>query len=119
MPVTPDEMHASAVELGEGDREVDWRNAGSRAHFAAFHRCRRVAAELDRHVDLARSDAHQLVPEILRAEPGKPRRLAYMPIQCRRIRNMADHDLDDSFRRETGLTAVQASANVLALELDQ
>lgn len=118
MPVTPDDIHGSAVALGEGDREVDWRNAGSRAYFAAFHRCRRLAMQLEPHVDVTRSNAHQVVPDILRAEGGKPRQLAYMLIQCRRVRNLADYDIDDPFRRETGLGAVDASGRVLAMELD-
>ena len=41
-----------------------------------------------------------------------------MLIQCRRIRNLADYDVDDPFRRETGLAAVDASARVLAMQLD-
>ena len=115
MPVTPSEILASAVSLSEGDREVDWRNGGSRAYFAAYHRCRGIAAELEPHVDLSRSDAHQVVPDVLKAEGGKPRQLAYMLIQCRRIRNSADYDVGDSFRRETGVTAVQVSGRVLDL----
>ena len=61
MPVTPHDIHGSAVALGEGDHEVDWRNAGSRAYFAAFHRCRRLAMQLEPNVDVSRSDAHQVV----------------------------------------------------------
>ena len=118
MPVTPDDIHGSAAAMAEGDREVDWRNAGSRAYFAAFHRCRRLAVQLEPNVDVSRADAHRVVADVLRAEGGKPRQLAYMLIQCRRIRNVADYDVDDPFLRETGLAAVDASGRVLAMELD-
>ena len=117
MPVTPDDIHGSAAALSEGDGEIDWRNAGSRAYFAAFHRCRRLAMQLEPHVDVSRSDAHQVVPDILRAG-GKPRQLSYMLAQCRRTRNMADYDIDDPFPRDTGLAAVETSGRVLAMEID-
>lgn len=42
MPVTPDEILDSAIKHGSGEAEVDWRNACSRAYFAAFHRCRQI-----------------------------------------------------------------------------
>ena len=94
---------------------MDWRNAGSRAYFAAFHHCRAIAVELEPHVDVSRSDAHQVVPDVLNAEGGTPRRLAYMLIQCRRIRNNADYDVEDAFRRDRALTAVEVSGRVLNL----
>ena len=115
MPVTPNEILDSATESSEGGREVDWRNAGSRAYFAAFHHCREIAVELEPRVDMSRSDAHQVVPDVLRARGGTPRRLAYMLIQCRGIRNNADYDIEDSFLRERALTAVEVSGRVLNL----
>ena len=56
MPVTPDEILDSAIKLGSGEAEVDWRNACSRAYFAAFHRCRRIAEGFEPHVELGGSD---------------------------------------------------------------
>lgn len=118
MPVTPAEILESAAESSEGDREVNWRNAGSRAYFAAFHHCRGIAVELEPHVDVSRSDAHQVVPDVLRARGGTPRRIAYMLIQCRGIRNNAGYDVQDTFLRERALTAVEVSGSVLNLGLE-
>lgn len=39
MAITPDELLQTADELGQGVRESDWRNAASRAYYAAYHAC--------------------------------------------------------------------------------
>ena len=118
MPVTPNEILESAVELSEGGREVDWRNAGSRAYFAAFHHCRKIAAALEPHVDVSARDAHKVVTDVPKAGEGTPRRLGYMLIQCRRVRNGADYDIADSFRRETASIAMDVGGRILDLELE-
>ena len=57
MPVTPREILDSAVALGRGKAEVDWRNACSRAYYAGFHRCRQIANALEPHADTAGPEA--------------------------------------------------------------
>ena len=39
MAVTPEVLLQAAAALGDGNQEVDWRNAASRGYYAAFHRC--------------------------------------------------------------------------------
>ena len=43
MAVNPKQLLDAAHELAEGSREVDFRNAASRAYYAAYHRCRPIA----------------------------------------------------------------------------
>lgn len=43
MAVSPKQLLEAAQELAQGNREVDFRNAASRAYCAAYHRCRPVA----------------------------------------------------------------------------
>ena len=65
MPVTPDSILESAAAMSEGDAEVDWRNATSRAYYAAYHRCRPLATVRDPHADLSTRESHRVVYDIL------------------------------------------------------
>ena len=116
MPVTPREILDSAVALGRGEAEVDWRNACSRAYYAAFHRCRQIVHAYEPHVDTAGAEAHRVVADIL-TEPSRERvavGLGYMLRQCRGLRNAADYDVDDDFRVEACLATIQTSQHILA-----
>lgn len=55
MSVTPEAIFESAVVLAGGDEEVDWRNACSRAYYAAYHRCRAIANEIEPYTQHAPS----------------------------------------------------------------
>ena len=114
MPVTPKEILDSAV--GRGEAEVDWRNACSRAYYAGFHRCRQIANVLEPHADTAGREAHRVVADILtessRARPAIG--LGYMLRQCRGLRNAADYDVEDNFRLEACLAAIQIGEDILA-----
>lgn len=116
MPVTPNEILGSAIALGRGEAEVDWRNACSRAYFAAFHRCRQLAEAYEPHVETAGSNTHRIVVQILTEPSRGPEAvgLGYMLGQCRKLRNRADYDVEDEFRRTSSLGAIQTSEDILA-----
>lgn len=116
MPVTPAEILDSAIKLGSGEAEVDWRNACSRAYFAAFHRCRQIAEAFEPHVELGRSDTHRLVFDMLSERSRGPAAVGvgYMLDQCRKLRNRADYDIDDEFRLESCMSAIQTSRDIVA-----
>lgn len=115
MPVTPKEILDSAVALGRGEAEVDWRNACSRAYYAGYC-CRQIANALEPHADTAGREAHRVVADILtessRARPAIG--LGYMLRQCRGLRNAADYDVEDNFRLEACLAAIQIGEDILA-----
>ena len=97
MAVTPAMILASARAMCEGgDAEVDWRNAISRAYYAAYHACRDLAQWIDPLADLSTPSAHQDVAEILlQGRGGKDARaVSYQLSNCRRMRNRADYDLE-------------------------
>ena len=116
MPVTPDEILRSAITLGGGEAEVDWRNACSRSYFAAFHRCRKIAEAFEPHVELGGSDTHRLVYEILTERSNKPNSVGagYMLDQCRKLRNRADYDINDEFHLASCRSAIQTSRDIMA-----
>ena len=53
MAVTPESILESAAAMSQGGAEVDWRNANSRARYAAYHRCRALATLIDPQADLS------------------------------------------------------------------
>ena len=102
MAVTPDDLLASADVLlgGNGASEVDWRNATSRAYYAAYHRCRSVAGTAGLSIGQIGSVHAGLVAELTAPlTPNPLKSLGYMLDQCRRRRNEADYNIDGDFER--------------------
>ena len=92
--VTPDELLDAAVALAAGDREVDWRNATSRAYYAAFHRCRLVAAA-EGIPEAGTQSAHAGLVDGLtyHRNPRALRSLGFILEQCRTKRVVADYEI--------------------------
>ena len=111
--VTPDDLLDAAAALAAGDREVDWRNATSRAYYAAFHRCRLVAAAegiaeaatQSAHAGLVDGLTHHRNPPILRS-------LGFMLHQCRRKRVVADYEMEVDFERESAHAVLTDSRRI-------
>lgn len=112
MAVTPQGLLSAAETLGEGRTEPDWRNAASRAYYAAFHRCRLIAADLG---PLIAASAHREVIDTLSStlRPMSMRSLGIMLEQCRRHRVIADYELKTDFTRETAHTVLETSRAIL------
>lgn len=51
MPSTPEDFLTAATELKDGAREIDHRNAISRAYYSAFLTCRNFTGEIRRTSD--------------------------------------------------------------------
>lgn len=51
MPSTPKDFYTSALELSKGEREIDLRNAISRAYYSIFLECRDLAGDPIRSPD--------------------------------------------------------------------
>lgn len=115
MPVTPESILESAAAMSQGDDEVDWRNATSRAYYAAYHRCRTLATSIDPHADLSTAESHRFVGDILqqRGSPSTARGLAYQLAALRKVRNLADYEIDDQFDQDSGRTSVEASRKII------
>lgn len=98
--MTPDVILDSAKALGQGDAEMEWRNAVSRAYYAAYHRCRPIAENLDSTVDTT-TGGHAAVIELLQKRPAPQTQLAlgYMLDVCRKQRNIADYKIERDFQR--------------------
>ncbi len=115
MAVTPESMLASAAAMSLGGAEVDWRNASSRAYYAAYHRCRALATSIDPHTDLSTAESHRHVTDILqqRGSPNAARGLAHQLAALRKVRNLADYEIDDEFDQDSGRSSVEACRKIL------
>lgn len=114
MPVTARQILEAAEELADGGREVDWRNAASRAYYAAFQRCRQLVVE--ERLPLGESaPAHVAVIDALVANlnPAPLKRLGFMLRGCRDRRADADYEIDASFSRQVGRSVVTDCRRIL------
>lgn len=115
MAVTPESILESATAMSQGGAEVDWRNATSRAYYAAYHRCRALAILIDPHADLSTAESHRFVGDILqqRGSPNAARGIAYQLAGLRKVRNLADYEIDDEFDQESGRNSVEECRKIL------
>ena len=111
--VTPDELLDAAVALAAGDRELDWRNATSRAYYAAFHRCRLVAAA-EGIPEAGTQSAHAgLVDGLTYHRNSRAlRSLGFMLEQCGTKRVVADYEIGANLGRDVAHTVLAESRRI-------
>lgn len=114
MAVSPEVLLEAAAVLGLGNSEADWRNAASRAYYAAFHSCVSVA----RHARLNFADTGSVHAALIGAltdglSPTPLKGLGYMLEQCRRRRTDADYRIEQEFPRQIADTIVADCRKIL------
>ena len=98
MAVTPEVLLAAADAIGRGNSEVAWRNAASRAYYAAFHRCRSVAKDARLSFPETGSVHAGLIDVLTHPlNPSRIRSLGYLLDLCRAHRVDADYQIDEKF----------------------
>ena len=113
MPVTPDALFEAARAIGQGESEVDLRNATSRAYYAAIHRCRLLAENLPEPA-AHQGGVHRLVIDTLTNNKSwKLKSLGYMLDQSRKLRVEADYDIGSEFRDQDAHTALAVGEKIL------
>lgn len=115
MPVEAHHFIAAACDCCDGEAEIDWRNAMSRAYYGAFHwaqrhedRCR----PLPHHVDSGGS--HEKV--IRRYEhhgENAAKAIAYVLTDLKNKRKVADYQLDQTLTQQDAKTQVAAAQKVV------
>lgn len=110
--VTPGELLAAAVEMSDGTTEVAWRNAVSRAYYAAFHHCRLLAEE---RVGLPEFGSPEDHATVARALDEIDRRAAEALRHLRRERNAADYRIATAFRQGRASAGCAMAARILQL----
>lgn len=109
MAITPDELLRTADELARGDRESDWRNATSRAYYAAYHVCIPFAFGSQS----AEPGHREIANKLTRPTAAMHSRSAgYLLDQCRGLRERADYRISADFLRGEVNTALRASHRI-------
>ena len=116
MAVTPEDLLSAAKAMSAGEEEVDWRNATSRAYYAAYHRCRTLAPHIGPYGGSGGGVHRQLVDELtdIKSYPRLVNGLGYMLDQCRKTRATADYDIDLSFAHADCLSIMELTESILA-----
>ena len=114
MAVSPNQLLEAAQELAEGSREVDFRNAASRAYYAAYHRCRPIAK---RHgLRSSGRGVHGDVIDGLRtATKPKLKQMAQLLARCRGLRVKADDNIDEAFRRSEAQASTRQAQKIFTV----
>ena len=114
MAVTPKALLDAAAAIGDGNREVDWRNATSRAYYAAYHACTSVARDA-RLIEAETGNVHAALIGALTdgLSPPRLKSLGIMLEQCRRRRTHADYRIQERFPRQIADTVVSDCRRIL------
>lgn len=114
MAVTSNDLLETARELATGTREVDFRNAASRAYYAAYHRCRPIAKGLGLRTS-ERGVHSDVIDALITATKPEPKQLARLLKQCRTLRAKADYKTDQFFRRSEAETCIRRVERIFAI----
>ena len=114
MAVTPNDLLEAARELANGNREVDFRNAASRAYYAAYHRCKPVAKSFGLRTS-ARGVHSDVIDTLSRVTKPTPKQLARLLRKCRTIRSKADYRTDEDFKRSEVDFSIRQAEKIFAI----
>ena len=109
MAITPDELLQTADELAQGNRESDWRNATSRAYYAAYHACIPFAFG-----SASAEPGHREIADRLTRPTAAmhSRSVGYLLDQCRALRERADYRINADFLRGDANTTLRATRRI-------
>lgn len=115
MPICQSEFYESAKELIGGGREIDFRNATSRAYYSAFHSCEAIVQSLGipKYSDSSGGVHAQIIDSLENCSSGpteqkrKLKSVGYMLRQAKAYRVMADYSLTIPFDEETANATIK------------
>ncbi len=93
------EFLTSAQELIQGNREVDYRNAASRAYYYTFHICRTLLAKLPHSQSSIGASHEKVVLDLLSYPDKKLNTFGRKLEQAKTLRHQADYKLLMRFSR--------------------
>lgn len=89
----------SAQELLQGHREVDYRNAASRAYYSIYHICQESLGKLPNLPHNVGATHQKLILDLLSHPDEKVRTLGRKLRQMKTLREKADYQLQVKFSR--------------------
>jgi len=101
-------LDAAQSLLDNSTGEVDWRNAASRAYYAAYHRGHAIAGQGGLQIGANTSTHLALIGALKDSGQASHRSIAFRLSNCRVVRNNADYNIDLAFaKRLAGSTLRQ------------
>lgn len=106
MSISHIEIIKSASTLSEGEGEVDWRNAASRAYYAAYHRALLSVSACPDNSHLKMGSHERLTDrfDLLKTTPAKS--ISYVIQSMKRHRHIADYEIAGHFVKSIGVNQV-------------
>ena len=114
MAVRPKQLLDAANEMAKGSQEVDFRNAASRAYYAAYHRCRPIA----KRNGLRSSDRgvhSDVINTLLTTTKPRLKQLAQLLTRCKGLRAKADYNIDEDFRRSEAQASTRQAQKIFTI----
>ena len=93
------EFFVLAQELMQGQREVDYRSAVSRAYYSAFHACRTLLKNIPNLSDNIGTSHQKVIDELLSHSDKQISSLGNKLKVARDLRQKADYQLENPFSR--------------------
>jgi len=112
--VNAQEFLMTAQELLQGNREIDYRNAASRAYYCAFHRCKMLLEELPNSQGSIGASHQKVILELLYYPDKEVNKLGKKLEQAKRLRQKADYQLKVTFSRYEASRIVSQVQNLLS-----
>lgn len=120
MPVTNDDFIESARKMFHGGREIDFRNAVSRAYYAAYHEAKKIADQHANGVPHSKAGVHEKIIQKLKNHAGgnnEPiiRQIGDMLKHCKSQRIKADYKLSTNVNQTNSSICIQYCKNLIDL----
>jgi uncharacterized protein (UPF0332 family) len=112
------EFLGSAQELIQGNREIDYRNAASRAYYSAFHCCKSLVEKLPNTHGSIGSSHQKVVADLLSYPDNRIKKLGRKLEQAKTLRHQADYKLHIPFTRNNAKQVILHVKQIL-LEIDE
>jgi uncharacterized protein (UPF0332 family) len=118
MSVSPADFLSSANVLVATGTEIGFRNAASRAYYAAYHYCLPTAETLDGAITPKSGLHHQFIQTFIQNGSLKARAIGYILEQCYGLRIKADYITYEEFRQKEAETVIQ-QVGVIFRKIDE
>jgi uncharacterized protein (UPF0332 family) len=111
------EFFVLAQELMQGEREVDYRSAASRAYYSAFHACRMLLKNIPNLSGTIGTSHQKVIDELLSHSDKQISSLGNKLKMARDLRQKADYQLGSPFSRHEAFRLLSQVQKILS-EID-
>lgn len=119
MSVSPDEFHDQAVRLVSQKSEIDSRSAISRSYYSIYHRAVEAAVSLGLpECEKRDAGAHERLFRRFESQGKALKKIARRLRDKKRVRGMADYDLDEDVPVSDAETYIR-EARLLVADLER